>query len=77
MSTKKNKPAPATRYQVLYEDPEQGWQPTNLGIYDNEQEARTSAGHWLTGYLSRGRGKPRMAVQALKPQLLPEGAVLI
>jgi hypothetical protein len=66
-----------TRYQVIYEHPAEGWIPTNLGIYDNEQEARESAGHWLTGYRTRGRGEPRMAVQAMPKRELPKGAVLI
>jgi len=66
-----------TRYQVIYEDPAQGWIPTNLGIFDKREEAEKSARHWMTGYASRGIGEPRMAIQAIEPQPLPAGATLI
>lgn len=66
-----------TRYQVLYEDPAQGWTPTNLGIFTDPAEAKESAGHWKTGYLTRGQGEPRMAIQAIEPSPLPEGATEI
>lgn len=71
------KPEPATRWQVLYEDATQGWTPTNLGIFDSAEEARESAGHWLEGYLTRGQGKPRMAIQEIARRPLPEGAAEI
>lgn len=67
----------ASRYQVLYEDPAEGWVPTNLGIFDSAEEARESAGHWLEGYLTRGQGKPRMAIQEIARRPLPEGATEI
>lgn len=66
-----------TKYQVIYEDPTQGWVPTNLGIFTDAAEARTSAGHWLEGYKTRGQGTPRMAVQEIQSQPLPAGATLI
>ena len=66
-----------TRYQVIYEDPTQGWMPTNLGIFDSADEAKESAGHWMTGYRTRGQSEIRMAIQALEPRPLPEGAELI
>lgn len=65
------------KFQVLYEDPTQGWQPTNLGIFESAEEAKTSAGHWLEGYAGRNAFRPRMAIQELRPQPLPEGATLI
>lgn len=71
------KQAPASRYQVLYDDPAEGWTPTNLGIFDSAEEARESAGHWLEGYLTRGQGKPRMAIQEIARRPLPEGATEI
>lgn len=66
-----------SRYQVLYEDPADGWRPTNLGIFDSAEEAKESAGHWLAGYIGSRGFKPRVAVQELKAHPLPEGAVLI
>lgn len=77
MKATKTSKAPVTRYQVIYEDPAEGWVPTNLGIFDSAEQARESAGHWLEGYKSRWTGTPRMAVQEHKPRPLPEGAVLI
>lgn len=65
------------KFQVLYEDPAQGWIPTNLGIFDDRSEAQESAGHWLEGYARLGTGRPRMAIQELRPHPLPEGAALI
>lgn len=66
-----------TKYQALYEDPANGWMPTNLGIFDSAKEAKESAGHWAEGYAGRHGKKPRMALQALEPRPLPEGAVEI
>lgn len=66
-----------TRYQVLYEDPAEGWVPTNLGIFDSAEEARESAGHWLEGFTGSRGYRPRVALQELKPHPLPEGATLI
>ena len=68
---------PASRYTVLFEHPTEGWQPTNLGIFESAEEARESAGHWLHGFTGSRGYRPRVAVQELKPQPLPEGAVLI
>jgi hypothetical protein len=77
-ATRKTKATPpASRFQVIYEDPAEGWQPTNLGIFESAAEARESAGHWLEGFAGSRGYRPRMAVQELKPQPLPEGAVLI
>ncbi len=66
-----------TKYQAIYEDPTEGWIPTNLGIFDDAEEAKESARHWLEGYRTRGKGEPRMAIQAIEPRPLPEGASLI
>jgi hypothetical protein len=73
----REEPAPTARYQVLYEDPAEGWTPTNLGIFDDAEEAKEAARNWLNGYASRGQGETRTALQALKPAPLPEGATLI
>lgn len=68
---------PTTRYQALYEDPAEGWIPTNLGIFDDAGEAKEAAKNWLEGYATRGKGIPRMALQAIAPRQLPEGATEI
>jgi hypothetical protein len=69
--------APPSKYQVIYEDATEGWVPTNLGIFTDPEEAKESAKNWLEGYATRGQGAPRMAMQELKSQPLPEGAVEI
>jgi len=66
-----------TRYQVLYEDPADGWMPTNLGIFLNADEAKETAKYWLEGYATRGNGTTRLALQAIAPRPLPEGATEI
>ena len=66
-----------TRYQVIYEDPAQGWMPTNLGIFDERAEAEESARNWMEGYVTRGLGEPRMAIQSIEHRPLPAGATLI
>jgi hypothetical protein len=66
-----------TNYQVIYEDPADGWIPTNLGIFTDPEEAKQTARHWKTGYKTRGQGEPRMAIQAIEPRPLPAGATLI
>ena len=70
-------PRTTTRYQVLYEDPADGWMPTNLGIFTNAAEAKVTAGFWAEGYATRGKGTARMALQAIAPRPRPEGATEI
>jgi hypothetical protein len=68
---------PTMKYQVLYEDPADGWMPTNLGIFLNADEAKETAKYWLEGYATRGNGTTRLALQEIKPRQLPEGATEI
>jgi hypothetical protein len=70
-------PRMTTRYQVLYEDPADGWMPTNLGIFDDAEEAKEAAKNWMEGYATRGKGQPRMALQAIAPRPLPQGCTEI
>ena len=62
------------KYQVYYTDTKGNWTPTNLGLFENREDAEISASHWAEGFYSTKGHTPLLDVvreEEVSPSIPP------